>query len=77
MFVAFITKILLATFIGCVQDQQIACKPDELEGQSSAGITQNMGALTIAVWSLEHQDDPNCVASPLDREWLDSNPPSF
>ena len=47
MFVAFITKKILATFIGCVQDQQIAFKPDELEGQSSAGITQNMGALTM------------------------------
>ena len=47
MFVAFITKVFLATFIGRVQDQQIAFKPDELEGQSSAGITQNMGALTM------------------------------
>ena len=43
MFVAFITKILLATFIGCVKDQQIAFKPDELAGQSSAGITQVIG----------------------------------
>lgn len=30
-----------------VQDQKIAFKPDDLEGQASGGITQNMGALTM------------------------------
>ena len=38
---------VLACSIYCVQDQQITFKPDELEGQSTTGITQNMGALTM------------------------------